>query len=162
MLRRHKRKRAVASEAGEDDDWGESADAIDDTMSSIQLLVNRNADGFASVGLPPLVVWHQLIPSGAEDVAILRAEDYAAEVEKYQRVFRQQLIQHPGDVAVSSKLNALTAFGRALPQLASLATVPLTDLISKIGVSGTSADEQEIQGMVGYVKILVSNQAGLT
>lgn len=91
------------------------------------------------------------IPSGADDVAILHAEDYTAEVEKYQRVFRQQLHQHPGDETISSKLSALSAFERALPQLTSLSTVPLNALITKMREAGSSADEQQIRAMVGYV-----------
>lgn len=60
MLRRQKRKRVAVAAVAEDDEWDTSVDLIDDTMASVQLLLNRNADGFAALGLPPLVVWHQL------------------------------------------------------------------------------------------------------
>lgn len=90
------------------------------------------------------------IPSGSQDVAILRAVDYIAEVEKYEGLFREQLRQHPGDKAISSKVNALATFGRALPQLTSLSTAPLKVLVSKMNESEDTADEQEIRAMVGY------------
>ncbi|KAJ8525225.1 hypothetical protein ON010_g15890 [Phytophthora cinnamomi] len=194
MQRRHKRKRAsVAAVSEDDEEWDASAELIDDTMASIQLLLNRNADSFAAIGLPPVVVWHQLmwessfhrnqhlagivdslgwcllqvhrlrnegnlvtfkIPSGAEDTSILRAEDYLAEVAKYQRVFRKQLLQHPEDEAISSKLSALTAFAQALPLLAPLSTVPLKALIAKVRETGSSADDQQIRAMVGRIQRL--------
>ncbi|KAL4146450.1 hypothetical protein PRNP1_012314 [Phytophthora ramorum] len=178
-----KRKRAPAAVVAEEDDdeWDTSADLVDDTMSSIQLLLNRNTDGFAAIGLPPLVAWHQLyailpnrtfvdqnvhrlrdkgklvtfkIPSGPDDIAILRSEDYIAEVEKYQSVFRAQLIQHPGDKTISSKLEALSTFGRLLPQLTSLPTAPLKVLVSKMSASGGSKDEQQMRDMVVRIQRL--------
>lgn len=91
------------------------------------------------------------IPSGPEDTALIRAEDYIAEVKKYERVFREQLRQRPGDDTISSKLNALAAFGRALPQLTSLSTAPLKVLMSRMKESGGAADEQQLRAMVGYV-----------
>jgi hypothetical protein len=57
---RHKRKRAavVAVEEEAEAEW--DADLVDDTMSVIQLLLNRNADAFGALATPPLVIWHQL------------------------------------------------------------------------------------------------------
>ncbi|KAG3099871.1 hypothetical protein PI124_g9866 [Phytophthora idaei] len=180
MSRRPKRKLSAAIE-DEDREWGASADLIDDTMASIQLLLNRNANGFAALGLPSVVVWHQLyailpnrtfidqnvhrlrnkgelvtlkIPTGSEDTAILRAEDYIAEVKKYENIFREQLRQHPGDPAISSKLNAMAAYGRALPKLTSLSTAPLQVLISRTSEGGGTAGEPEIRAMVGCVQRL--------
>ncbi|KAF4036821.1 Serine-threonine protein kinase 19 [Phytophthora infestans] len=150
-------------------------------MISIQLLLTRNADGLAALSLPRVVVWHQLytvlpsrtfidqnvhrlrtkgklvtfkIPTGSEDTVILRAEDYIAEVKKHEKIFREQLRQHPGDTAISLKLNAVAAFGRALPQLTSLTTAPLQVLISRMRECGCSADEQEIRAMVGCIQRL--------
>jgi hypothetical protein len=96
------------------------------------------------------------LPSGPDDTALLRAEDYIAEVKKYERVFREQLRQRPGDDTISSKLNALAAFGRALPHLTSLPTAPLKVLMSKMSECRGSADEQHLRAMVGYVGELVA------
>ncbi|KAG7381705.1 Serine/threonine-protein kinase 19 [Phytophthora pseudosyringae] len=180
MLGRNKRKRAAAVEE-QVEEWDASADLIDDTMASIQLLLSRNAGGFAEIGLPPFVVWHQIytilpnrtfvdqnvhrlrskgklvtfkIPTGSEDTAILRAEDYIAEVTKYENAFREQLRQHPGDTPISSKLNAMAAFGRALPQLTSLSTAPLKVLISRMSEGSGSAGEPEIRAMIGLIQRL--------
>ncbi|RLN49532.1 hypothetical protein BBJ28_00016734, partial [Nothophytophthora sp. Chile5] len=60
MLRRNKKRKRVDASTEEDTEFDASIDLIDDTLSSIQLLMNRNADGFAETGLPPLVLWHQL------------------------------------------------------------------------------------------------------
>ena len=57
MLRR---KRKAVAVVVEDDEWDAFAHLIDDTMTSIQLLLSRNADACAALGLPPLVLWHQL------------------------------------------------------------------------------------------------------
>ncbi|ETN01132.1 hypothetical protein PPTG_24109 [Phytophthora nicotianae INRA-310] len=180
MLRRRKRKQATAIE-DDDGEWGASADLIDDTMASIQLLLSRNADGFAALGFPPVVVWHQLytilpnrtfidqnvhrlrnkgklvtfrIPTGSEDTVIIRAEDYIAEVKKYENIFREQLRQHPGDSAISLKLNAMAAYGRALPTLTSLSTAPLQVLISRMSKVVSFSDESEIRVMMGCIQRL--------
>ncbi|KAE8882202.1 hypothetical protein PF005_g10191 [Phytophthora fragariae] len=182
MLRRHKRQPRLVATVGEDEEeWDAPTDLIDDTMASIQLLLNRNTDSFAVIGLPPVVVWHQLyailpnrtfvdqnvhrlrnkgklvtfkLPSGTDDVAILRVEDYIAEVARYQRVFREQLLQHPGDEVISSKSSALSAFEQALPQLTSLSTVPLKVLITKVREAGSSADDMQIRAIVGRIQRL--------
>lgn len=61
MLSRLQRPQAKApAEEDEDAQWGACAALVDDTLSSIQLLSNRNARGFASLDLPPLILWHQL------------------------------------------------------------------------------------------------------
>ena len=60
LRRRQKRKLDTVTVVVEDAEWAMSADLIDDTMASIQLLLNRNANGYAALGLPPLVIWHQL------------------------------------------------------------------------------------------------------
>ncbi|KAK1947700.1 hypothetical protein P3T76_001710 [Phytophthora citrophthora] len=63
MLRRHKRKRVesvAAGDSADDDEWSISANLIDDTVASIQLMMNRNSDSFAGLSLPPAVIWHQL------------------------------------------------------------------------------------------------------
>ncbi|KAG1691228.1 hypothetical protein DVH05_027090 [Phytophthora capsici] len=150
-------------------------------MASIQLLMNRNSDSFAELSLPPAVIWHQLytllpnrtfvdqnvyrlqsegklvtfkIPSGSDETVILRAEDYTAEVKKYENVFREQLRQHPGDTTISAKLNAMAAFGRALPQLTSLSTAPLEILLARMSASGNSVSEEDIRAMVGQIRRL--------
>ncbi|CAI5721581.1 hypothetical protein KXD40_004654 [Peronospora effusa] len=181
MLRRQKRKLDIVNIVAEEDEWATSVDLIDDTMASIQLLLNRNANGYAALGLPPLIVWHQLysilpnrtfvdqnvhrlrtrgqlitfkIPSGIDDVAILRTEDYIAEVDKYENVFREQLRQHPQDNAISCKLNAIISFKQVLASITSLSTAPLKVLISTLSKSGSFMDDQEIRAVVGQIQRL--------
>lgn len=38
----------------------DAVDLVDDTLSAIDLLVSRSAAGFHALGLPPLVLQHQL------------------------------------------------------------------------------------------------------
>lgn len=179
MLRRRKRKQAPIEE--DDREWSTFVDLIDETMSSIQLLMNRNKSGFAAHALPPIVLWHQLytilpnrtfidqnvhrlrskgklitfkLSSGTKDVAILRAEDYRAEVKKYENVFREQLRQHPGDSAISLKLNAVAAYGRALPQISSLPTAPINVLVSVMRDDGSNVSKSEARAMVGQIQRL--------
>ncbi|RLN97383.1 hypothetical protein BBJ28_00017876 [Nothophytophthora sp. Chile5] len=187
MLRRNKKRKRVDTSTEEDAEFDASIDLIDDTLSSIQLLTNRNADGFAETGLPPLVLWHQLslgalfltchpssclliqvnrlrnegklvtfkLPSGTEDVAVLRTADYVAEVQKHQRTLRKHLDKHPKNDAIRSKLKALAAFSRAVPRLRSLSTVPLKVLLSTMSTGGsTTFSEQEIRDMVVWVQRL--------
>ncbi|CAI5732689.1 unnamed protein product [Peronospora destructor] len=181
MLRRQKRKLDTVNIVAVDDEWATSVDLIDDTMASIELLLNRNANGYAALGLPSLVVWHQLysilpnrtfvdqnvhrlrtrgqlitfkIPSGTDDVAILRTEDYISEVDKYENVFREQLRQHPQDKAISCKLNAIVSFKQVVASITSLSTAPLKVLISKLSESGNFTTDQEIRAVVVQIQRL--------
>ncbi|KAI9911226.1 hypothetical protein PsorP6_009648 [Peronosclerospora sorghi] len=185
MLRRQKRKRAAETAVAENDEWATCAYLIDDTMASIQLLRNQHCDSFAALGLPPLVLWHQLpecntcililpidvriifryitqvhrlrksgklitfrIPSGADDMVILRIEDYITEVEKYEAAYRAR---YPKYKTISSNLNAMATFRQVLPKLASLSTIPLQVLVSKMSETESCLDEQKSRAFVGYV-----------
>ena len=92
------------------------------------------------------------IPSGTDDVAIVRTEDYISEVDKYENVVREQLRQHPQDKAVSCKLNAIVSFKQVLASITSLSTVPLKILISKLSENGSLTDDQDIRAVVRYVQ----------
>lgn len=57
---------AEGQEEEEEDEWDACAELVDDTLAAIQLLTNRSAAGFATIDLPPLVLWHQLyVPTSA-------------------------------------------------------------------------------------------------
>ncbi|CEG41521.1 Serine-threonine protein kinase 19 [Plasmopara halstedii] len=179
MLRRRKRKQAPVE--NDDGEWSTSVDLIDDTMASIQLCLNRNNDAFVALGLPPIVLWHQLytilpnrtfidqnvhrlqsngklitlkISSGSRDLAILRTEDYIAEVKQYENVFCEQLRQHQASLAVSTKLDAMAAYGRILPFISSYTTVPLNALISIFEKNWGNLCESEARAMVRLIQRL--------
>ncbi|CAH0513599.1 unnamed protein product [Peronospora belbahrii] len=133
------------------------------------------------LGLPPLIIWHQLysilpnrtfvdqnvhrlrkrgqlitfkISTGTDDVVILRTEDYVTQMEKYERVFREQLCQHSEDKAILCKLNAMVAFRQALAPITSLSTAPLKVFISTISESGEYENDQEVQAVVRQIQRL--------
>lgn len=87
-------------------------------------------------------------------MAVLRTEDYTAEVEKYQRAFREQLKLRPEDGAIACKLTALTAFRRALPELTSLSTISLKALAAAMRAGGSSVEEDEARDLVVQVQRL--------
>lgn len=61
MLRRRLAKRKREDADPDAAPWEEdAAAAVDDTLASVQLLVNRNAQAFARIGVAPFVMWHQL------------------------------------------------------------------------------------------------------
>lgn len=66
MLRRRfaKRKREAEEAAGDaDEQWEAQAAAVDDTLASLQLLIERHTQAFAAIRVAPLALWHQLYDS---------------------------------------------------------------------------------------------------
>lgn len=67
MLRRNRKRQREsdlqhqeAADGDDEDEWDACAELVDDTLTTIQLLVSRSTAGFAAINLPPLVLWHQL------------------------------------------------------------------------------------------------------
>ncbi|TDH69503.1 hypothetical protein CCR75_002257 [Bremia lactucae] len=181
MRRQRKRKQAQIEEVDAEWDADASTNFFDDTMSSIQLLLNRNADAFAAQGLPPILLWHQLytilpnrtfidqnvhrlrsigklitlkVSTGSEDRAIIRVEDYLAKVKTYEDVFREQIRQHPMNSSLSVKLKAMAAYRQALPKLASLSTVPMDVFISIMNEGVDGANLLQTHSLIGQIQRL--------
>ncbi|TMW65028.1 hypothetical protein Poli38472_009195 [Pythium oligandrum] len=180
MLRRNrKRARAEASDTNAgpiDDDIDEFSTPditpeLDDTLATLQLLIQRNEAGFIRIDSPPIIFTHQLytvlsnrtavdqslyrfrqdgtlvcfrIPTGPDEYAVIRQSDFKSILRKWEAALRpvDPITDKSISVANDEKIAALVALQRALPRLAAQ-NVLTTDVLIDVLTSTLGGDDEE-------------------
>ncbi|TYZ60747.1 hypothetical protein PybrP1_007788 [[Pythium] brassicae (nom. inval.)] len=164
----------------------DAAVLVDDTLAAIDLLASRSAAGFNALELPPFVLQHQLytvfpnrtfvdqnihrlrsagaivtfrVPTGVDEVAVLRTAAYQDELDRWLRVLRAQRERpQQADPNVGHRHDALARFVRVLPGISAqpsiLARVLVEEMEKRRSPTAPSGDAQTTEDDIVWLQRL--------